>query len=130
MLRVSSSGSATREGADLQPVLTHGYSDETRARLPNVPRAANNAAAAAYRSGDVQIVLSRPGGAEGAIVAPILGAQGCFGALSAEIRGGGEASESVQALAVIVAAQLAGVLAADRDGGVGTARGRGIRLIS
>jgi hypothetical protein len=104
-------------GADLRPVLTHGYSDDTRARLPNVPRGANNAAAAAYRSGDVQIVLSRPGGAKGAIVAPILGAQGCIGALSAEIRGGGEASESVQALAVIVAAQLAGVLAAPRAEG-------------
>lgn len=99
-------------GAELHPVLTHGYNDDTRARLPNVPRAANNAAAAAYRSGDVQIVLSRPGGTKGAIVAPILGAQGCIGALSAEIRGGGEASESVQALASIVAAQLAGVLAA------------------
>ena len=57
----------------------------------------------------MQIVQSRPGGAKGAIVAPILGAQGCIGALSAEIRGGGEASESVQALAAIVAAQLAGV---------------------
>ena len=98
------------EGADLQPVLTQGYSAETRARLPNVPRAADNAAAAAYRSGHVQIVRSKPGGSGGAIVAPILGAQGCFGALSAEIRSGGEASESVQALAVIVAAQLAGVL--------------------
>jgi len=99
------------DGADLQPVLAQGYSDETRARLPNVPRAANNAAAAAYRSGDVQVVLSRPGGPKGAVVAPIRGAQGCVGALSAEIRGGGEASETVQALAVIVAAQLAGVLA-------------------
>jgi hypothetical protein len=99
-------------GAELQPVLSHGYSENTRARLPNVPRSANNAAAAAYRSGDVQIVLSRPGGAKGAVVAPILGAQGCIGALSAEIRGGGEASESVQALAAIVAAQLAGVLSA------------------
>jgi hypothetical protein len=98
------------DGAELHPVLSHGYSDDTRARLPNVPRAANNAAAAAYRSGDLQIVLSRPGGAKGAIVAPILGARGCIGALSAEIRGGGEASESVQALAAIVAAQLAGVL--------------------
>jgi hypothetical protein len=104
-------------GGELQPVLTHGYNDETRARLPNVPRAANNAAAAAYRSGDVQIVLSRPGGAKGAIVAPILGAKGCIGAFSAEIRGGGEASESVQALAAIIAAQLAGVLAAPRAEG-------------
>lgn len=99
------------DGADLEPVLSEGYSDETRARLPTVPRAANNAAAAAYRSGDVQIVRSTPGGSRGAIVAPILGAHGCVGALSAEIRGGGEASESVQALAVIIAAQLAGVLA-------------------
>jgi hypothetical protein len=101
-------------GAELQPVLTHGYGDDTRARLPNVARTANNAAAAAYRSGDVQIVLSHPGGAKGAIVAPILGAQGCIGALSAEIRDGGEASESVQALAAIIAAQLAGVLAVPR----------------
>jgi len=97
---------------ELQPVLTQGYSDETRARLPNVARSANNAAAAAYRSGAVQIVLSRPGGAKGAVVAPILGVHGCIGALSAEIRGGGEASDSVQALASIVAAQLASVLVA------------------
>ena len=98
------------DGGDLQPVLAHGYSDATRARLPSVPRTADNAAAAAYRSGKVQIVSSKPGGSKGAIVAPILGAQGCFGALSAEIRGGREASDSVQALAIIVAAQLAGVL--------------------
>jgi GAF domain-containing protein len=97
---------------DLQPVLSHGYSAEARARLPNVPRSANNAAAAACRSGDLQIVLSRPGGSKGAIVAPIRGAHGCVGALSVEIRGGGEASESVQSLATIVAAQLAGVLSA------------------
>jgi hypothetical protein len=98
------------DGSMLLPVLAHGYSDAIRARLPNVPRSANNAAAAAYRSGHVQIVLSRPGGAKGAVIAPIMGAQGCIGALSAEIRSGGEASESVQALASIVAAQLAGVL--------------------
>ena len=99
------------ENGELRPVLSHGYSDETRARLPTVPRTANNAAAAAYRSGDLQIVPSRPGGAKGAVVAPIRGVQGCIGALSAEIRGGGEGSESVQALASIVASQLGSVLA-------------------
>jgi hypothetical protein len=57
------------DGAELQPVLSHGYSDETRARLSNLPRAANNAAAAAYRSGALQIVLSPQDGAKGAIVA-------------------------------------------------------------
>jgi GAF domain-containing protein len=81
------------------------------ARLPNVPRSANNAAARAYRSGHVEIVRARPGIQGGAIVAPILTAGGCIGALSAEIRDGGETSESVEALAMIVAAQLAGVLA-------------------
>lgn len=102
-------GSAT--GSDLRPVLAHGYSVEMIARIPPVARSADNAAAAAYRSGTLQIVLSRPGGSSGAVVAPILSADGCIGALSAEIRSGGETSESVQALAAIFAAQLAGVLA-------------------
>jgi hypothetical protein len=102
------------EGMALQPVFTHGYSDEARARLPRVPRTANNAAAAAFRSGQPQIVASRPGGPNGAIVAPIRGTDGCIGAFSAEIRCGGEASESVQALASIIAAQLAGVLTPSR----------------
>lgn len=102
-------GSAT--GGDLRPMLAHGYSAEMIARIPPVPRSADNAAAAAYRSGTPQIVLGRPGGSSGAVVAPILSADGCIGALSAEIRGGGETSESVQALAAIFAAHLAGVLA-------------------
>jgi hypothetical protein len=99
-------------GDDLRPVLAHGYTEETIARFPPVPRTADNAAAAAYRSGAMQIVPSRRPGASGAVVAPILTADGCIGALSAEIRSGGETSESVQALASIFAAQLAGVLAA------------------
>jgi hypothetical protein len=81
------------------------------ARMPAVPQSADNAAAAAYRSGTLQIVHSRPGGTNGAVVAPILSADGCVGALSAEIRSGGETSQSVQSLASIFAAQLAGILA-------------------
>lgn len=99
-------------GGDLRPVLAHGYSAQTIARMPSVPRSANNAAAAAYRSGGLQIVLSQPGSAAGAIVAPLLSADGCIGALSVEIRGGGETSEAIQAVAGIFAAQLAAVLAA------------------
>jgi hypothetical protein len=99
-------------GADLRPVLTHGYGPQALARMPSVARSDDNAAAAAYRTGTLQLVHSRPGVTTGAIVAPILAGGGCVGALSAEIRGGGEASESVQALAAIVAAQLSTVLAA------------------
>ena len=98
------------EGSDLRPVLAHGYSAEMIARIPPVPRSADNAAAAAYRSGTLQIVVSRPGGSGGAVVAPILSADGCIGALSAEIRNGGETSDSAQALAIIFAAHLAGVI--------------------
>ncbi len=99
-------------GADLQPVVAHGYSPQVVARMPAVSRSANNAAAAAYRTGLQQIVPSTPGRASGAIVAPILAPDGCIGALSAEIRAGSERSEGIQALVTIVAAQLAGLFAA------------------
>ena len=99
-------------GGDLRPVLAHGYPEQALARMPAVPRSANNAAAAAYRSGSLQIVLSKPGRAAGAIVAPLLSPEGCVGALSIEIKGGAETSDAVQALAGIFAAQLAGILPA------------------
>ena len=99
-------------GGDLRPVLAHGYNDSTLARLSNVSRHADNAAAAAYRTGDVQIVKSRDGAALGAIVAPLLSTDGCIGALTAELRDHGEeGSDDTRALAVIMASQLAGALA-------------------
>jgi hypothetical protein len=102
-------------GADLRPVLAHGYTPQTLARMPTVPRSADNAAAAAYRSGTLQIVLSRPGSAAGAVVAPLLGPDGCIGALSAEIASGGEGSEAVQALATLFAAQLTAAFASSTE---------------
>ena len=101
---------AGADGTYVQPALSHGYPPSVMARMSRILRTADNAAAAAYRSGQMQIVLARPGESNGAVVAPLLSADGCIGALSAEIRGGGESSESVQALAAIFAAQLAGVL--------------------
>ena len=104
-------------GADLRPVLAHGYPPHMLARLQPVPRSAPNAAATAYRSGTLQIVLTRPGDAAGAVVAPIISMDGCIGALSAEIRGGAETSESIQALTAILAAQLANVVAPQAEAG-------------
>jgi hypothetical protein len=98
-------------GADLQPIVSHGYSTQVIAHMPSVPKSADNAAAAAYRNGTLQIVLSRPGGSPGALVAPLLVSEGCVGAFSAEVRSNTEGSETVQALAVIFAAQLAGIFA-------------------
>jgi hypothetical protein len=101
---------ATPDGSQLAPALSHGYLPEMISRLPPLARSADNAAARAFRTSQLQIVLARPGESNGAIVTPVLSANGCVGVLSAEIRGGGESSESVEALAVIFAAHLAGVL--------------------
>src|SRR5439155_20140942 len=79
-------------------------------RIALVLRSAISAAAVAYRSGVLQIVPSCPSASPGAVVAPILSADGCIGALSAAIRGGGETSEGIQALASIFAAHMAGIL--------------------
>ena len=99
-------------GSSLRPVLAHGYPPEALARMPPVPRAADNAPAAAARTGALQIVLTRPGVSSGALAAPMLSPEGSIGALTVEIANGGETSEGVQALASIFAAQLAGLLAA------------------
>ena len=96
-------------GDDLRPLLAHGYNEQALSRMPPVARTDTNAAAAAYRSGHLQIVVSTPG-SSGALVAPILVPGGCIGALSAEFRGG-ETSDSVQSFTTIVAAHLATVLA-------------------
>ncbi|HVZ22891.1 MAG TPA: hypothetical protein VG871_17580 [Vicinamibacterales bacterium] len=100
---------ATADG-QLVPALSHGYPAELLARLPPLARTAENAAAKAYRTGQLQIVLATPGSKNGAVVAPVLTSRGCVGVVSAEIRGGGETAESVQALAEIFAAQLGAVL--------------------
>jgi hypothetical protein len=97
-------------GADLRPALAHGYPEQVLARMQTVARSADNAAAAAYRTGALQIVLKRPG-SNGAVVAPLLSPEGCVGAFSAEILSGSETADCVQALAAIFAAQLAVVLA-------------------
>ena len=57
---------ASASGADLQPLVAHGYSPQALARMSAVPRSADNAAAAAYRTGLQQIVRSRPGERSGA----------------------------------------------------------------
>lgn len=107
-------------GVDLRPVLAYGYPPEALAQMPAVPRSADNAAAAAYRTGRFQIVMARPGApgtlgtlrtTSGAVVAPLLSPEGCIGALAAEMKGGSETSDSAQALAAIFAAQLTSVLA-------------------
>ena len=97
---------ADASGRELRPAMAFGYSDPVMARMGAIPRDAANAAAAAYRAGEMRTV-NGDGFTNGALVAPLLTADGCIGVLSAEMKGGSERDESSQALALIFAAQLA-----------------------
>jgi len=72
----------------------------------------------------MQIVRQRPGVSNGALAAPLLAREGCIGALTAEIKNGGETSAGVQAIAAILAAQLAGILADSVPAGDGIEESR------
>jgi len=93
-------------GTALRPALASGYSDDVLAQLPGVRRDADNATATAFRSAQTRIVNGSDL-ASGAVVVPLMTPGGCGGVLAVELRHGREQSESVRALAMIFAAQLA-----------------------
>ncbi len=99
-------------GHALRPAIGHGYPERALTQLGSIPEDGNNATAAAYRSARMQVV-ERDDTSSGALAAPLLTANNCVGVLSAELREGWESSESVQATAAIMAAQLATLLSAD-----------------
>jgi cytoskeletal protein RodZ len=107
--------------AALTPTLPYGYSDEVLAQLPNLPRDARNATAAAFRSAQMCIVS---GGdvASDALVVPLMTREGCAGVLAIELRQGGARIESIRALATILAAQMARVVRAVGPAAVGNRR--------
>ena len=100
---------ADASAEELRPVMAHGYTEQVVGRMGGIPCNANNAAAAAFRTAQLRSVAGE-NGAMGAIVAPLMTADGCVGVLSAEMRGGSEKDESSQALASIFAAQLATIV--------------------
>ena len=99
-------------GHALRPAVGHGYSRQALKRLRSIPEDGNNATAAAYRTGRMQVV-ERDDTSSGALATPLLAADSCVGVLSAELGEGWESSESVQATLAIMAAQLATLLSSD-----------------
>ena len=97
---------ADRAGTALFPAVAHGYSAALLARMHSIPRDADNAAAAAWREGAERSVAAQ-GQAPGALVTPILTAEGCVGVLAAETLNGAERRAATRAVATIIAAQLA-----------------------
>lgn len=100
------------DGEVLWPAFSHGYSPQTLSKMQALPRGGSTPVSVAFRNGLMEVV---PAGerTSGALVAPILAAAGCVGVMAAEIRHGAETREAEQALAGILAAQLATLVAGD-----------------
>lgn len=102
----------------LRHALVHGYSDQVLAQLPPVDRDADNATAAAFRSGQT-CAVSGTADTTGALVLPLLTPAGCAGVLALELQRRGEQEPSIRAAATIFAALLAQLV-----GGAGPADAR------
>ena len=109
-------------GEELFAATAFGYDPAVVGRLPPIPRAAANATATAWRTGELRTVAgddssqvgTAPSGSGrlGAVVAPMFGPNRCIGVLAAEVRNGRERDAATRAVTAILASQLAGVLAA------------------
>jgi hypothetical protein len=97
---------ADPDGRELAPVIAHGYPPHLLTRMGTIPKDAENATAAAYRTGVVQIVKADDI-SHGAIAAPLLSPSGPLGVMAAELLQDGEGRDATRAAATIVAAQLA-----------------------
>ena len=97
---------ADPDGRELNPIFAQGYSQQLVNRLGTIPRDAENATAAAFRTSLLQTVLA-DSISGGAIAAPLVTAGGCVGVMSAEVRHDSERQDEKLAAATIVAAQLA-----------------------
>lgn len=97
---------ADPEGRELAPIVAHGYSPQLLSRLGNLAREAQNATAAAFRTGLVQTVAA-DAVSNGAIAAPLVTPNGAVGVMAAEVKNEGEKQPARLAAATIVAAQLA-----------------------
>jgi len=98
-------------GEELFAAIAYGYDPAVMSRLRPIGRRADNATAAAWRTGEMRTVAA-DGTSHGAIVAPISGLAGPFGVIAAEVRQGREDDAATRAVTAIIASQLASVLSA------------------
>lgn len=111
---------ADPDGRELAPVIAHGYPQHLVTRLGTIPRDAENATAAAFRTGLLQIVKA-DAVSQGAIAAPLLSPSGPLGVMAAELLQDGERRDGTRAAVTIVAAQLSTLLGPPPARGQGTA---------
>jgi hypothetical protein len=97
---------ADPDGRELNPIFAQGYPAQLVTRLGTIPKEAENATAAAFRTSLLQTVDADEI-SPGAIAAPLVTSTGCVGVMAAEVRHEGERQQMTLAAATIVAAQLA-----------------------
>jgi CHASE3 domain sensor protein len=97
---------ADPDGRELNPIFAQGYPQQLVNRLGTIPRDAENATAAAFRTSLLQTVMA-DAISPGAIAAPLVTSGGCVGVMAAEVRHDAERQDLKLAAASIVAAQLA-----------------------
>jgi hypothetical protein len=90
----------------LRPVLAHGYPPGVLARMGSIGPDADNATATAFRTRSAQMVKADPTSG-GALVVPLVTADGCTGAMAVELKKGVDPGDYLRAVATILAAQLA-----------------------
>jgi hypothetical protein len=93
----------------LRPALSCGYSPLALMRMGAIQRSAENATAMAFRTETVKVVPAGPL-TSGAVVAPLVTAEGCAGVIAIELGDGVSVTSQVRATVTIVAAQLATLL--------------------
>jgi hypothetical protein len=93
----------------LRPALSCGYSPLALMRMGAIQRSAENATATAFRTERVRIVPAGPL-SSGAVVAPLVTAEGCAGVMAVELKDGVSVTPQVRATVTIIAAQLATLL--------------------
>jgi hypothetical protein len=98
-------------GEELFPALSYGYDERMIERLGPIPRGASNATAEAWRTAQLRTVAA-DAISHGAVAVPVSGIGGCVGVFAAEVRHGREDDPGTQAIAAMIAAQLAGIVSA------------------
>ena len=98
-------------GEELFPALSYGYDERVIERLGPIARGASNATAEAWRTAQMRTVAADVM-SHGAVAAPVSGIGGCVGVFAAEVRHGREDDPGTQAVAAMIAAQLAGIVSA------------------
>jgi hypothetical protein len=98
-------------GEELFAVTAYGYDARVIAHLGPIGLSATNATATAWRTGEMRTVAGDDT-TNGAIIAPMFGASGCIGVVTAEVRHGREQDPATRAAAALIAAQLSSAVAA------------------